>query len=88
MLYHLFTFLDSKFNLIGAGVFKYITFRAALAIITSLVISLFIGKKIINYLQSKQISDEKRDLGLKDMYDKSHVPTMGGVIIIAAILIP
>jgi len=88
MLYHLFTYLDTKFHLIGAGVFKYITFRAAMAIITSLVISLFIGKKIINYLQSKQINDENRDLGLKDMYDKSRTPTMGGIIIIAAILIP
>ena len=63
MLYHLFTYLDVKFHLIGAGVFKYITFRAAMAIITSLFISLFIGKKVINYLQSKQISDENRYLG-------------------------
>jgi phospho-N-acetylmuramoyl-pentapeptide-transferase len=88
MLYHLFTYLDENFRVPGAGLFKYYSFRTAMAIITSLFISLFIGKKIINYLKSKQISDEIRELGLNDAYDKSSVPTMGGIIIILSILIP
>lgn len=88
MLYHLFTYLDEHFNIIGAGVFKYISFRTAMSILLSLVISLFYGKKIIRYLQSKQITDEARELGLVDLYNKSATPTMGGIIILLSIMIP
>lgn len=88
MLYHLFTYLDEHFNIIGAGVFKYISFRTAMSILLSLIISLFYGKKIILLLQKKQITDEVRQLGLVDLYNKSATPTMGGVIILLSILIP
>jgi phospho-N-acetylmuramoyl-pentapeptide-transferase len=88
MLYHLFTYLDQKFDLVGAGVFQFITFRAAMGVLFSLFIALFFGKRIISYLQKKQISDEVRELGLEDKYDKSKTPTMGGVIILLSILVP
>ncbi len=88
MLYYLFTYLRENFGLFGAGVFYYITFRAALAVILSLVISLLLGKRIIRYLQRKQIGETVRDLGLQGEKVKSGTPTMGGLIIIAAILIP
>ena len=88
MLYHLFTYLDQKFDLIGAGLFQFYTFRTAMGVLLSLVIATFFGKRIIRYLQSKQISDENRDLGLEDKYDKSKTPTMGGIIILLSILVP
>lgn len=88
MLYYLFTYLRDTFRLAGAGVFNYITFRAAMAIILSLVISMLMGKRIIAYLQRKQIGETVRDLGLAGEAQKKGTPTMGGVIIIAAILIP
>ncbi|RYZ54305.1 MAG: phospho-N-acetylmuramoyl-pentapeptide-transferase [Sphingobacteriales bacterium] len=88
MLYYLFTYLRQHFGLFGAGVFYYITFRAFLAIILSLVISLLFGKRIIRYLQHKQIGETVRDLGLQGETAKKGTPTMGGLIIIAAILIP
>ena len=88
MLYYLFTYLRDTIHLAGAGVFNYITFRAAMAIILSLVISLVIGKRIIAYLQKKQIGETVRDLGLQGEAQKKGTPTMGGVIIIGAILIP
>ncbi|MEA3494477.1 MAG: phospho-N-acetylmuramoyl-pentapeptide-transferase [Bacteroidota bacterium] len=88
MLYHLFTYLEEEFNLAGAGLFQFISFRASMALLLSLIISLFYGKRIIKYLQLKQISDNKRELGLKEQYDKSATPTMGGVIILLSILIP
>ena len=88
MFYHLFSYLDMKFDLIGAGVFQYISFRTAMVVLTSLFIALFLGKRIINYLQKKQVSDEERDLGIENQYDKSKVPTMGGVIILLATLVP
>lgn len=88
MLYYLFTYLRENFGLFGAGIFYYITFRAALAIILSLVISLVFGKAIIKYLQRKQIGETVRDLGLAGEHSKRGTPTMGGLIIIAAILIP
>lgn len=88
MLYYLFTYLRDHFKLFGAGVFYYITFRAAMAIILSLVISMIFGKRLIKYLQRKQIGETVRDLGLAGENQKKGTPTMGGLIIIAAILIP
>jgi len=88
MLYYLFTYLRDTFHLSGAGVFNYITFRVAMAIIMSLVISMLMGKRLIAYLQRKQIGETVRDLGLQGEVQKRGTPTMGGLIIIAAILIP
>ncbi len=87
MLYYLFKFLDTV-NFPGAGVYKYISFRSAAAVITSLIISLLIGKRIIRYLQRKQIGEVVRDLGLEGQYGKQGTPSMGGVIILASIIIP
>ncbi len=87
MFYFLFEYLD-KIDFMGAGLFKYISFRAALAAITSLLVSLIWGKKLINILQKKQIGEVVRDLGLEGQYQKKGTPTMGGLIIIAAIIIP
>lgn len=88
MLYYLFTYLREHFGLSGAGIFYYITFRAGMAIILSLVITTLIGKGLIRFLQKKQIGETVRDLGLQGEAQKKGTPTMGGVIIIAAILIP
>src|SRR3954464_4823390 len=88
MFYYLFTYLREHFGLFGAGVFYYITFRAAMAIILSLVISMLLGKRLIKYLQRKQIGETVRDLGLEGEKQKKGTPTMGGIIIIMAILIP
>ncbi len=88
MLYYLFTYLREHSRLFGAGVFYYITFRAAMAIILSLVITTVMGKGLIKYLQRKQIGETVRDLGLQGENQKRGTPTMGGIIIIAAILIP
>lgn len=88
MLYYLFNYLHNEFDLAGAGVFQYISFRVSMAIILSLVISLLFGKSIVNYLKRKQIGETIRDLGLKGEESKRGTPTMGGLIIIAAIVIP
>jgi phospho-N-acetylmuramoyl-pentapeptide-transferase len=87
MLYYLFEYLD-RFDLPGAGLFQYLSFRSGMAVITSLVISLFIGKKIIRVLKQKQIGETVRDLGLEGQLSKKGTPTMGGLIILASILIP
>ena len=87
MLYYLFDYLD-KFNFPGAGLFDYISFRAALALISSLIISILFGKRIINLLKKQQIGETVRDLGLVGQLEKSGTPTMGGLIILGAILIP
>lgn len=87
MLYYLFQYLDS-IDVPGAGVFKYISFRAAMAIITSLIISLLFGKRLIRLLHKKQVGETVRDLGLEGQLEKAGTPTMGGLIILAAILIP
>jgi phospho-N-acetylmuramoyl-pentapeptide-transferase len=88
MLYYLFGYLKEEFHLPGAGVFQYISFRAALALISSLIISLLFGKRIIAYLLKKQVGETIRDLGLSGQNEKQGTPTMGGFIILAAILIP
>jgi len=83
-----FTWLDKQFDFPGAGVFQYISFRAALAVIGSLVISLLFGKRIINLIRKKQIGETIRELGLEGQNQKAGTPTMGGLIILAAIIIP
>ncbi|MBI48883.1 MAG: phospho-N-acetylmuramoyl-pentapeptide-transferase [Crocinitomicaceae bacterium] len=88
MLYHLFTYLDSTYNLSGAGLFEYITFRAAMSLITSLIIGIAFGRRIIEWLQLKQVGEVVRDLGLQGQIEKKGTPTMGGLIILSAILIP
>jgi phospho-N-acetylmuramoyl-pentapeptide-transferase len=88
MLYYLFDFLDLNYDFPGAGVFQFISFRAAMALITSLIISLVFGKKIIQFLQLKQVGEIIRDLGLAGQMSKQGTPTMGGLIILACILIP
>ena len=88
MLYYLFDFLDKQFNMPGAGMFQYTSFRAAMAILTALLIALFFGKKIINYLRREQLGETVRDLGLEGQTEKSGTPTMGGIIIILATVIP
>ncbi len=88
MFYHLFTYLDRSFDLPGAGMFHYISFRTGLAFITALLISTLFGRRIINSLQRKQIGETIRDLGLEGQMSKKGTPTMGGIIIIIAILLP
>lgn len=88
MLYHLFSYLEAHYNLVGAGLFKYITFRAGAAMILSLAISMIAGGRIIQLLQKKQIGETIRDLDLAGQMAKKGTPTMGGVIIILAILVP
>ena len=88
MLYHLFTYLDSVMDVSGAGLFQYISFRAGMSLITSLVIGILFGKRIIEWLQLKQVGEIVRDLGLEGQMNKQGTPTMGGLIILAAILIP
>jgi len=87
MLYYLFEHLH-KLHIPGAGMFTYISFRSAAAIITSLFISLMIGKRIILLLQKKQVGEVVRDLGLEEQYQKKGTPSMGGIIILASIVIP
>jgi phospho-N-acetylmuramoyl-pentapeptide-transferase len=87
MLYYLFDYLDTL-NFPGAGLFHYISFRAAMALIASLIVSIVFGKKIINLLKRQQIGETVRDLGLAGQSEKSGTPTMGGLIILGAILIP
>jgi phospho-N-acetylmuramoyl-pentapeptide-transferase len=87
MLYYLFSWLD-QINFPGAGLFQFISFRASLALITSLIVSVVIGKRIIARLRYQQIGETVRDLGLAGQLEKSGTPTMGGLIILAAILIP
>lgn len=88
MLYYLFTYLDKTFDFPGAQVFQYISFRAGAAVLTSLLITLVFGKRWINYLNKKQVGETVRDLGLEGQIEKQGTPTMGGLIIIAAIVIP
>jgi len=87
MLYYLFQYLN-ELDFPGAGVFNYISFRASMALITSLIVSIFFGKRIINLLRKQQIGESVRDLGLDGQKEKEGTPTMGGLIILGAILIP
>lgn len=88
MLYYLFKYLEEQFQLPGAQLFEFISFRAGMAVLTSLIIGLLFGKRIVAYLRKKQVGESVRDLGLEGQNEKAGTPTMGGVIILAAILIP
>ena len=88
MLYYLFEYLENQYQLAGAGLFQYISFRAAIAFVFSLLISTVYGKKIIDYLRRKQVGESVRDLGLEGQNEKAGTPTMGGIIIILATMIP
>lgn len=88
MLYYLFQYLDKYFDFPGAGVFQYITFRSALAIIMSLLISTIFGKRVISYLSRLQVGETVRELGLEGQTQKAGTPTMGGLIIIFSTLLP
>ena len=87
MLYHLFRYLDRVWDLPGSGMFQYISFRAAAAIIVALLIAIIFGRSIIDFLRRRQIGEEIRDLGLEGQLQKRGTPTMGGVIILLAILV-
>src|SRR5688572_14116998 len=88
MLYYLFDYIEKNFNLPGAGLFQYISFRAGFAALLSLIVTITFGKALINVLRRKQVGEDIRDLGLEGQVQKKGTPTMGGIIIIAAILIP
>jgi len=88
MLYYLFDYLESEFNLIGASVFRFISFRAGMAALISLLITVTFGKYLIGMLRKYQLGEEIRDLGLQGQMEKKGTPTMGGIIIIMAIVIP
>ncbi len=88
MLYHLFTFLDKQYDLPGAGLFSYITFRAGLGILISLAITIFLGDRIIAWIKRMQVIEKQRALGLPGEEEKRRTPTMGGLMIILAILVP
>jgi phospho-N-acetylmuramoyl-pentapeptide-transferase len=88
MLFHLFEYLDKHFDFPGSGLFHFLSFRAALSILISLLISLVFGKSLIRMLRKKQVGESIRDLGLDGQMQKAGTPTMGGLIILAAILIP
>jgi phospho-N-acetylmuramoyl-pentapeptide-transferase len=88
MLYYLFDYIERTFDFPGAGLFQYISFRAGAAAVLSLMITITFGKTLINYLRRKQVGEDIRDLGLEGQMQKKGTPTMGGLIIIAAILIP
>jgi phospho-N-acetylmuramoyl-pentapeptide-transferase len=88
MLYYFFDYIEKNFDFPGAGLFQYISFRAGAAALLSLIITITFGEKLINYLRKKQVGEVVRDLGLEGQLQKKGTPTMGGLIIIAAILIP
>ena len=88
MFYHLFRHLDAAYNIPGSGMFQYISFRSVLAIILALLIVIVFGRSVIDFLRRKQIGEEIRDLGLEGQLQKRGTPTMGGIIILLAILVP
>src|SRR4051812_1436534 len=88
MLYYLFNYIDKQFNFPGAGLFQYISFRAGAAAVFSLLITITFGNRLISFLRRKQVGEDIRDLGLEGQLQKRGTPTMGGLIIIAAILVP
>jgi phospho-N-acetylmuramoyl-pentapeptide-transferase len=88
MLYHFFNYINQNFDFPGSGLFEFISFRAGMAVITSLVITLVFGGRLIKFLQKKQVGESIRDLGLEGQMVKAGTPTMGGVIILAGIIVP
>ena len=85
MLYYLFNWLNKNYAIPGAGVFQYITFRMAMAVITSLIVTTVFGRRLIDYLRFKQVGETVRNLGLEGQMQKAGTPTMGGIIIILEI---
>ncbi|MCL2413143.1 MAG: phospho-N-acetylmuramoyl-pentapeptide-transferase, partial [Bacteroidales bacterium] len=88
MLYYLFNYLHENFNIPGTGLFQFLSFRAAMAALLSLWITIVYGKRMIEFLREKQVGENIRDLGLEGQMQKKGTPTMGGLIIIAGIIIP
>lgn len=88
MLYYLFNYLEENFDFFGAGVFRYISFRAGMATLVSLLIAMIFGGRLIKILHRKQVGESIRDLGLAGQMEKKGTPTMGGIIILLAILVP
>jgi phospho-N-acetylmuramoyl-pentapeptide-transferase len=88
MLYYLFSYLNKNYSIPGAGVFQYITFRMAMAVIVSLLVTTVYGRRLIDYLRFKQVGETVRNLGLEGQMQKSGTPTMGGIIILLGILVP
>ena len=88
MFYHLFEYLKVKYDLVGAGLFQYISFRAGMTTVLSLIITVAFGKRLISFLQNKQVGEKIRDLGLEGQKEKAGTPTMGGLIIILGIVLP
>ena len=88
MLYYLFEYLENNFQLLGASLFQYLSFRASLGFILALLISLIFGKRIIHYLKDQQVNENIRDLGLEGQKEKEGTPTMGGIIILISLLVP
>jgi phospho-N-acetylmuramoyl-pentapeptide-transferase len=88
MLYYLFSYLDKNYSFPGSGLFQYITFRMALAVITSLIVTTVWGRRLIDYIRYKQVGETVRNLGLEGQMQKAGTPTMGGIIILLGILIP
>src|SRR6202012_2724585 len=88
MIYYLFSYLEKNYSIPGAGVFQYITFRMAMAVITSLIVTTVFGRHLLAYLRFKQVGETVRNLGLEGQMQKAGTPTMGGIIIILGILIP
>ncbi|MEL6152795.1 MAG: phospho-N-acetylmuramoyl-pentapeptide-transferase, partial [Bacteroidota bacterium] len=88
MLYYLFQYIHEAFDWPGTGVFKYISFRAAATAVLSVLLAIVLGKRLIRFFQMRQIHEGVRDLGLAGQTQKSTTPTMGGIAIITAILIP
>src|SRR3978361_1044063 len=88
MLYYLFTWLNKNYTIPGSGAFQYITFRTAMAVITSLLVTTEFGRRLIDYLRFKQVGETVRNLGLEGQMQKAGTPTMGGLIIILGILVP
>lgn len=88
MLYYLFSYLNKNYTIPGLGVFQYLTFRMAMAVIVSLLVTTVFGRRMIDYLRFKQVGETVRNLGLEGQMQKSGTPTMGGIIILAGILVP
>lgn len=88
MLYYLFEYLEQQYHLPGATLFQFLTFRAAMAVLLSLILATVYGKRVINFLKNRQIGENVRDLGLEGQQEKTGTPTMGGIIIIGSTLIP
>src|ERR1700753_3282313 len=88
MLYYLFNYLTKNYSIPGTGVFQYITFRMAMAVIVSLIVTTVYGRRLIGYLHRKQVGETIRNLGLEGQMQKTGTPTMGGIIIILGIVIP